>query len=66
MNARDGMRRLRAERRAYGLCIRCGMRLPKNYSYRTCSRCRYKESSRTAKDIDAEDNNAENNDGIKS
>lgn len=36
MNARDGMRRLRAERREYGLCIVCGARLESGYALRTC------------------------------
>lgn len=44
MNARDGMRRLRAERIAYGLCVRCGARLESGYALRTCPECRMKVS----------------------
>lgn len=40
MNARDGMRRLRAERREYGLCRVCGVRLESGYALRTCAACR--------------------------
>lgn len=39
MNARDGMRRLRAERREYGLCRVCGARLESGYVRRTCPDC---------------------------
>lgn len=39
MNARDGMRRLRAERRMYGMCMRCGERLESGYMLRTCPKC---------------------------
>lgn len=39
MNARDGMRRLRAERRMYGMCARCGARLESGYTLRTCQKC---------------------------
>lgn len=40
MNARDGMRRLRVERRAYGLCLVCGKRLESGYVLKTCQYCR--------------------------
>ena len=39
MNARDGMRRLRDERRMYGMCVRCGARLESGYMLRTCPKC---------------------------
>lgn len=40
MNARDGMRRLRAERRAYGLCIMCGNKLEDGTRFLRCAYCR--------------------------
>lgn len=39
MNARDGMRRLRAERKAMGLCGGCGAKLPEGYRWRMCDYC---------------------------
>ena len=40
MNARDGMRRLRAERKEYGLCMICGKKLGSETKYVTCDACR--------------------------
>lgn len=39
MNARDGMRRLRDERKLYGLCVRCGKKLENGYKLRNCHEC---------------------------
>lgn len=46
MNARDGMKRLREERRMYHMCIRCGKMLPKDHTFRTCFNCRLRERKR--------------------
>lgn len=39
MNAREGMQRLRAERRIYGMCQRCGVRLEKGWPHLHCPEC---------------------------
>ena len=39
MNAREGMQRLRDERRAYGLCVCCGIMLEKGYAFKRCPEC---------------------------
>lgn len=44
MNARDGMQRLRNERRAYGLCVGCGKRLEKGYGLKNCPECLAREA----------------------
>lgn len=60
MNARDGMRRLREERRKYHMCIKCGCRLEQNYKRKTCPRCLERErASYTPKSCKTEENNAE-------
>lgn len=46
MNARDGMRRLRAERITYGLCVRCGKRLENGYTLKNCPMCLQQERER--------------------
>lgn len=67
MNARDGMRRIREERRRYHLCIRCGKRLPREYKRKTCTKCLKRELARQkSKSCISEDNNAESSTRIKS
>lgn len=39
MKPREGMARLRAERKQYGLCTRCGVTLPKGYGRFNCPAC---------------------------
>lgn len=54
MKPREGMARLRAERKQYGLCTRCGMLLPKGYGKFNCPAClkRVQElSARRAKEM---------------
>ena len=46
MNARDGMRRLHAERRLYGLCVRCGVKLEAADPHMYCPECREAERQR--------------------
>lgn len=59
MNPRDGMRRLRAERRAMGLCISCGQKLEKGSRFMRCPYClaqlRAYEQKRIRKSIKSED-----------
>lgn len=59
MNPRDGMRRLRAERRAMGLCISCGQKLGKGSRFMRCPYClaqlRAYEQKRIRKSTKSED-----------
>lgn len=64
MNARNGMRRLRAERRAYGLCIVCGQKLEKDSEFLTCTYCRaqlraYERKKRIRKSNKTEDKSSD-------
>lgn len=49
MNAREGMQRLRDERRAYNLCSGCGAKLEKEYPRRNCPECLARYRIRDAK-----------------
>lgn len=49
MNARDGMARLYAERKAMGLCRNCGRKLPQGFRFRACDECRAQERIRHRK-----------------
>lgn len=60
MNARDGMRRLRAERRARGLCLVCGQKLGKDSKFLRCPYClaqlrAYEQKRQMRKSIKTED-----------
>lgn len=52
MNARDGMKRLWDEGRAYGMRMNCGTRLEPDYKFKTCLVCRlkYREWYKRAKE----------------
>jgi hypothetical protein len=64
MNARDGMRRLREERRKYHLCLKCGCRLGKDYKRKTCPKCLDRaRASCATKSCNLEKRNAEDNSG---
>lgn len=60
MNSRDGMRRLRAERRMYGLCMRCGARLESGYMLRTCPKCLELQRMKQKAARERKQNNGEN------
>lgn len=64
MNACDGMRRLRTERRAYGLCIVCGQKLEKDTKFFRCPYClaqlrAYEQKRRMRKSIKTEDKSSD-------
>ena len=49
MNAREGMQRLRDERRAYRLCAGCGIKLENESAYRNCPECRKRNAAYSRK-----------------
>lgn len=60
LNPRDGMRRLRAERRAGELCVVCGEKLGKDTRFLRCPYClaqlrEYERKRRIRKSIKTED-----------